>query len=542
MARNPEQIWEDLCKKKYLTLMHLYMMVFKKHLNTNSQKDFTDNVLSDYITNGIDFETYGNAASNLLRKITGQVKQSQYVEIRDRLRKPNMVAFDDQTRVLRELTDSNSDDLWGAMKITYPEINNMSYLDVFKNYSPWLFKERNLDNPNEYKIYKLLTVAIFISVNLQTSSTDTTEDELDHLCEKFLEEELPDFSLRTLFDTLFANHSMFAIMQDDRYIALNSGSLTDLDRVNILLPNNVLRHSIIPGDNEYAQRLLDNQIDKETANRVLGFFECYSSNVWALLVSHIRKTFIRCQFAASMHSKGKKNKQIELALSEMSEQDHMDLAEVFRNRLDDEDGNHVCWISNVCDSFWGGVKAESSLPPVSETEEFDAQKLFECIAAYLLIALYCLKMDGNAVPLKRRRFRKKLEALISEVFFDNNHGSMELVVEKKEQRIAELERTKEANERTIVNLTQKLKHMEHANAENENSLLISIATLVSTILDMLPTNSPIERQEYAEAYCRAMPNLNEIQISRILNWLKVQDESKSLIRITTPPGWDNGGN
>ena len=488
-----EQAKED----KYLKLLHLYMMVFKHYQKTKTKIDFTKNVLSKDVTDGVDLET--SAKGSLLNKDIGLVPSSQYEAIRNRLRKSTMTAFDKQYQTLKELEWISSSDLWGAMNMSHKQVDDCSYMDIWAACSPWLFKERNLDDPSEDMIYRLLTVAIFISVNLQTGSGDKSEDELDILCEEYLEEQIPEFSLRTLFNTLFEDHNMFAVKQGERYVPVDRNSLTDLDRMKILLPSNTFKHDFVSKNKEDAQRLLDNQIDQTTTQSILGFFECYGANAWSHLVSHIRETFIRCQFVSDMRHNGIRNKQqIENALSEISDKDYIQFAEVFRNRLYDEDGNNVCWVSEVCDSFWGGVRAASSLP-LEAKDEFGAQKLFDCIAAYILIAVYCLKMEGNAVPEKRRKFRRKLEVQIRDVFFGTNQGSAELLREK-DQKLQE-------KDRVIAQLKQDV-NTERSEKENAKSTIDILMAFLTSILNAWPQNLPME------------------EIQKIFNYLNGYDDSK----------------
>lgn len=524
--KQDSQDWSKLKqvkKDKCLKLLHLYMMVFKHYQKTKTKIDFTKNVLSKDVTDGVDLET--SAKGSLLNKDIGLVPSSQYEAIRKRLRNSKMTAFDTQYRILKDLEWISAETLWGAMNVKheleYEQASKLSYMDVWKICSPWLFKERNLDDPSEDMIYRLLTAAIFISVNQQTSSDDEQKDELDILCERYLDEELPEFSLRTLFDTLFSDHRMFAVKQGDHYVAVDSGSLTDLDRVKILFPNNNLQHSFTPEEKEDAQkakkdaqRLLDNQIDQETTRQVLGFFECYGANAWSLLVSHLLETFVRCQFVSDMRHNGIKNKQkIEDALSEMSYKDYIKFAEVFRNRLDDEDGNNVCWISDVCDSFWGGVRAASSLP-LEAKDEFGAQKLFDCIAAYILIAVYCLKMEGDAVPEKRRRFRRKLEAQIRDVFFGTNQGSAELLREK-DQKIQE-------KDREIAQLKQDL-NTERTEKENAKSTIDILMAFLTRYLNAWPQNLPME------------------EIQKIFSHVNGYDDPKRRRLKNDSDNWGDGG-
>lgn len=503
-----KQVKEDKCLK----LLHLYMMVFKHYQKTKTKIDFTKNVLSKDVTDGVDLET--SAKGSLLNKDIGLVPSSQYEAIRKRLRNSKMTAFDTQYRVLKDLEWISAETLWGAMNVKheleYEQAGKLSYMDVWKICSPWLFKERNLDDPSEDMIYRLLTAAIFISVNQQTSSDDEQKDELDILCERYLDEELPEFSLRTLFDTLFSDHLMLAVKQGDHYVPVDRDILTDLDRIKILLPDNTFRHDFVPKSREDAQRLLDNQIDQETAQRVLGFFECYGDSIWSLLVSHIRESFVHCQLANHMKLSSYDIEIIEAELNSEKEQNFAEKTQVYRNRLKD----NTKWITDVCDVFWGGIKANVSLPPKVIENDSDADELYGCIATYILIAVCCLKMDGSAAPNKRRSFREKLEKQIGNVFFGTNQGSAELLREK-DQKIQE-------KDREIAQLKQDL-NTERTEKENAKSTIDILMAFLTRYLNAWPQNLPME------------------EIQKIFSHVNGYDDPKRRRLKNDSDNWGDGG-
>lgn len=524
MARNSDpKHWADLCESKCLTLMHLYLMVFKQYLKEKNQKAFVKTVLSEDIIRDEMIENYANAASTLLRKVSaekGQVSKDEYRQIRDRLRNSEMTAFDKQYQKLKNLKWISSNELWGAMKMPHEQVDNRSYMDEWMKHSPWLFVERVLDDPNDDLIYRLLTVAIFISVNQQTGLDANKKDELDILCEEYLKEQIPDFSLRTLFNTLFENHLMLAVKQGDHYVPVDRDILTDLDRIKILLPDNTFRHDFVPKSREDAQRLLDNQIDQETAQRVLGFFECYGDSIWSLLVSHIRESFVHCQLANHMKLSSYDIEIIEAELNSEKEQNFAEKTQVYRNRLKD----NTKWITDVCDVFWGGIKANVSLPPKVIENDSDADELYGCIATYILIAVCCLKMDGSAAPKKRRSFREKLEKQIGNVFFGTNQGSAELLREK-DQIIAN-EKSKSAKKDSEIEEYQS-----------------GIRKVMDDWLQELHQCSDIDRRADILKNLRRLIRFAKYSQNEMIDMMKALDkeEAKSRQLKNNPPGWDNGG-
>lgn len=546
----------DMVKNKEpITLMHLWLMVFyklnrSKYGNKEHFVDFLNLVLCTEIKNQIGYgdnegrEIRNGCEKSIMHKDLRPyyVKPETYTAIYDCLAKDpdeshylNLYKQYDTLKCLEKEAVA----LWAEIIAQQNEYDNKSYFDILCERARWLFKDREEDwkKYDADRVYKLLTVAIAISLNQKTWTTKDDEDPeeptdpLDILCRKFLydgpPEELPDFTLRNVFETLFPKDEVFAVKRDrdDEYVIEEWDDVTYRDQLCILLPWLGTEYDLHPDSEDAAEALMGNKIvEPDIANRVLKFFDIFVAQtdyIWDKFIAHLKESLVKCSHARKLASDDEDDACITPELNRsLNSNEIRDNSKAYLNRLSKSRTTAI--LNRIArDKFWNGDQVDISLPAQWKSDK-DVGQLYQYIAAYVLIALCCVKVEGSQKAEKRKAFK---EALIRKI-----HNPTIVSIE-------EYNTLKEQNE----TLAQKLEHKERTSAETENSLLIDIANIVSTLLEMLPINSPIERQNNAEAFCRKNTNLNELQISKILNYLKVQDESKSLVRRTNPPGWDNGG-
>ena len=557
MVSFQNEVRKMIDEKKPITLMHLWVMIFEnlehsRYASNDQPQPFLKEVLCTAIKRQIsdkgqisDAEFLSTEYENrkvypIMRK--GYNESYAKSEIYDRIYNILIQSTDDvpflylneQYDTLRHLAvnpNAYADKLWNAMRTTWDRYDHKSYFDILCERARWLLKDHEEDwkKFDADRIYKLFTVAIAISLNQKTWTTTDDEDlkeptdPLDILCKKFLydgpPEVLPDFTLRNVFNTLFSDDPVFAVKRtrDDEYVMEKRDKLTDRDKLCILLPWLGIECDLHPEpeEEEAAAALMDNKIaEPEIADRVLKFFVYFSKHkddVWNKFVAHLKESLTLCTLVERKKKKPKAS--VDNILKQKQPLGSLpDLSERYLDILDSESE----WSRINRDRFWDGDLVDISLPEQCKSEK-DVEQLYQYIAAYVLIALCCLKIEGSETREVRQAFK---EALIHKI-----HAPMSVPIEVHEK-------VKQENEA----LAQELERQRNTNA----STLLALAALLSAFLDSLQINSPMERQAYAEAYCREEMSLNAMQISRILNLLKAKDESKRLVRSTH--GWDNGGN
>lgn len=235
MASFQNEVRKMIDEKKPITLMHLWVMVFEnldhsRYASNDRPHQFLKEVLCTAIkgqisnVNFLSTEYENRKVYPIMRKAYNDsfAKSEIYdrifnVLIQDTVRTPCLY-LNEQYDTLRHLAvDPNAyaDKLWNAMLTKWSAYENKSYIDILYARARWLFKDHEKDwkEFDAERIYKLLTVAIAISLNQKTWTTKDEEDSqepkdpLDILCRKFLyagpPEVLPDFTLRDVFETFF---------------------------------------------------------------------------------------------------------------------------------------------------------------------------------------------------------------------------------------------------------------------------------------------------------------------------------------------------
>ena len=536
MAKSDEAKWEFLKGKNDennpLTLLHMLMMVFKgvdPEGVGRGQRAFFNKVLSDGITKqtSVSYVTY-----LMQKELSDGLTKSRYDAIythllgsKEKTDEDDFQSLHEQYEKLKGLGKEKPEDyakqLWEQMGTTHSAIDE-SYMDIFRKRSPLLFAERGLKDVNSEQTYKLLTVAIAISLNLKTSVTTRTSDPLDKRCKKFLyagpPEELPEFTLREIFDTLFPTKDVFAVKQseNDDYVVVKGDNLTPQDQLCILLPG---LYNLHPSSDQAAKALLDNHIaEKETADRVRAFFGAFSNSadsVWKAFIAHLKVSLTQCVRAKSVAAFTTDTNKIRAAL---------------RNPLTDADipmysgpyQEHLCtnvtWSGIVYDKFWNSDQVDISLPGQCENEE-DVQQLYQYIAAYVLIALCCLKVDDPQAPEERKIFKEKLIQKI--------HNPTSISVEKHE----EIKQENEALKRIVAEEKRK-----------NNEMTNMFRRLLKALLFLMHMSASVDFSEVIKGLIReVIPHCDYTQNEMAEIEAELEKPFRRF-RGKDSPGWDNGGN
>ena len=442
---------------EHLTLLHLMMMVYSDISKLGTAKNKFPSILIEEISsklkhsesdahneidNDEEFENH-KVTAVLRRRPDRHLNKNTYKEIYRILKtNPCEAPYYYLNKQCDKIKSYRSKDdpeeyalkLWlemGKLREWY----DSSYLQVFNEMSPWLFQDHSdvLEVFDAERTYKLLTVAIAISLNLETSTTKVTNDPLDELCKEFLyaapPEELPDFTLREVFDVLFSDDGVFAVKQagDAEYSVVKRENLTEKDRLYILLPGFGEQYDLHPDSEKAATALLDNKIDnKEIADRVLAFYRIFSNNkdsVWEKLVAHLKAGLPECVRAKAVMVFTTDAHKIRAALrAPLLGAEVPQYSGPYLERL----CNNEKWSGITYNEFWNGAQVDISLPEQCESEK-DAEQLYQYIAACVLIALCCLKVEGSKKAEKRQAFK---EALIHKI-----HAPMSVPIEVHEEAI-----------------------------------------------------------------------------------------------------------
>lgn len=528
-----------------LTLLHMLMMVFEgvdPEGAGSGQQAFFKKALS----NGITKQTSVSYVTYLMRKeMKGGLTESRYDAIYAHLLGSKGKKDEDDFQSLheqyeklkglgKEKPEHYAKQLWEQMGTPHSAID-ASYMDIFRKRSPWLFTERGLKCFNAEQTYKLLTVAIAISLNLKTGVTTRTSDPLDERCKNFLyaspPEELPNFTLREVFETLFSDDSFFAVKRarDDEYVMEIWDNLTDRDQLCILLPWLGIECDLHPDpeEKEAAAALMDNKIaEPEIADRVRKFFVYFSKHkddVWNKFVAHLKESLTLCTLVDRKKKKPKAS--IDDILKQKQPSESLpDLSERYLDILNSGSG----WSRIDRDKFWNGDQVDISLPEQCGSEkvsEKDVEQLFQYIAAYVLIALCCLKMEGSETREVRKAFK---EALIHKI-----HAPMSVPIEVYEEAI----RKNKALEYVVQDVTKE-------NEDRKRYIETSQMTMRALV-----------RQWMIELHTSFDADLREARkrdIKDVLPWCgytqneiaEIEEEliTNSRVRKNDPPGWNNGGN
>ena len=543
MAWSKKKKREFLEETKWLTLLHMYLMVSKKmdpKRTGKGQYIFFEMMLSDDIKALTGIEDSGKISyvQTLMRKqYSDGVSAQLYDNIYGLLDKSNMKTREQRVQFLHKqyeklkaLAKENSEEyaskLWGAMDASHEDVD-ASYMEIFQKRSPWLFKdhEKELAGFDDDRIYKLVAVAIAISLNQKTSITDTTTDNLDNLCKEFLyagpSEELPEFTLRDIFDALFPEEDIFAVKRarDDDYVMVKRDDLTDCDQLCILLPWLDARYDFHPNSEEAAKALLDNNaVGKETADRLRGFFLSFSERpnpIWRNFVAHLKESLVKCRHAKDLKNDNETDEDIGAELKvQLDTVTIPGKSKSYFNLL----SKKRPWYNIAHDKFWEGNRVDISLPQECKKIE-DADQIYQYIAAYVLIALCCVKADGDATPDKRKVFKSALMQIIN----DPNSTEQELVMLRAAN--AELKADNVGLNRVV---------------EKQNSTIAALVSLLGEVLNDMHLSSSIVLKEYIENFCQSMGITLE-QIPGIEDLINGYDDSKTRRLITDSADWGNGG-
>lgn len=551
-----------LNKLPHLTLLHMMMMVYsdispfgqkKKEFPLILIKEISDKLYSqddlDPLQQDLDREFSAHKVTAILRRRPDkQLREKDYTSIYNLLNSDENTQYYYLKRQCEKLKESRGTDtpeeyarkLWIEMGKKREWIDQ-TYLQVFVEKSPWLFKEHKkvLEEFDVERTYKLLTVAIAISLNLNTSTTDKKSDPLDILCSKFLYaaplENLPTFTLSDIFDTLFSEEKVLAVKRGENadYTLQNVVDLKERDKLYILLPWLSPAYDLHLDSDDEASALMNNRIGKNIGNSLRGFFAYFSespNDAYNLFISQLKENLVRCSQASQMCAKHYPENVIQSALNEqLSTQNIYDLSESFYNILRYKQP----WNSITTNKFWNGGLLDISLPQTwdeKEDKEEQIEMLYQYIAAYVLIALYCVKADGDATPEKRKQFQT---ALIQAIHKPTVNISTELVHAR-----AEIEKLKADNEKLQA---------ENENLTTEKIELIwtrsEIRKLMDDWLQDLHQSSDIDRRAGILKNLRRLIQLAKYSQNEMIDMMKALDkeEAKSRQLKNNPPGWDNGG-
>ncbi len=333
-------------------------------------------------------------------------------------------------------------------------LDQQGYYGCVRNTAKWLEGEITLE---ETDFLRFLTVVITISLNVHTSNTETTNDPLDRLCKKFLypEEQPLDFRLRDVFNLIWSGFR---------------NSLTDVECLQILIPNVYPNHNIGHAEDEaVAADMLNNTI-KGSTEKLTGFYTHYSTNMaelWREFIGAFKKGY--CQIC-------QEEIQTENYFTPTDDQINRRLTDIICNLVSNKTSGNPKWTQMLQSKYWGGHEL---------TDEICKKKPYECATAFILIAIANLEGgSGDASPIKRKAFQKALtEQIVNDFFGVKNASEKKDISEMSSDDIVSSILTKPDCVEIIKQLVEKkfLGEQEYAifskNPIDNCSVLISNANL-----------------------------------------------------------------
>lgn len=296
-------------------------------------------------------------------------------------------------------------------------------------------------------------------------------------------------------------------------------NLTDRDQLCILLAWLGTECDLHPESDEIeaAAALMDNKIaTPEIADRVRKFFVYFSNHkddVWNKFVAHLKESLTLCTLVDRKKKKPKAS--IDDILKQKQPAESLpDLSERYLDILDSGSG----WSRIDRDKFWNGDQVDISLPGQCENEE-DVQQLYQYIAAYVLIALCCLKVDDPQAPEERKIFKEKLIQKI--------HNPTSISVEKHE----EIKQENEALKRIVAEEKRK-----------NNEMTNMFRRLLKALLFLMHMSASVDFSEVIKGLIReVIPHCDYTQNEMAEIEAELEKPFRRF-RGKDSPGWDNGGN
>lgn len=327
----------------------------------------------------------------------------------------------------------------------------MTYLELMHKKAPWLASSgvNRLTSVAVEDVCRLLTVAVIISLNRKSSTGDKVSKEpLDELCLEFLyykPETLPDFTLKEILDTLLKGRDKGAVPTPDpeKFILKDMAQVSELDCLCILLSGIPDCYTIIPQggapegtDEPYAnaKQILENSAIQHKIKNLKGFYARYANkqhldNLWKDISGSLKNNL--CAFEQMYRSVDNGTNNAE-ALEQIRRGEFRSFGEMkdrFVNML-----LQCSWVEPICSTFWSGHDVK---------EAINQADVFDCITAFVLIAIYCLKTklcgSDDAIPENRENFKKALIQKIKEVFFPDNQTLIQQTNNDLQQLITGLE-------------------------------------------------------------------------------------------------------
>lgn len=441
-----------------LCLRHLFVMVLEKYktgLFGKNQPTFVREYLCDLFQSvfGTIDDSPGTKAGNILDKEIDEhngPSEINYSDFCDQVlgktkpgREKDFFALYQQSAHLERKLATKKDELQRNLEKVRSGIGQ-SFIQILSEKAPWLKKSMDGLQPIpllEADFYKLLTVATVISLNRNTyTKLEKTNDQVDQLCYHFLftniePEVLPDYSLKMIFDGILEEADRMVVLEPSGEKFRRRGNLTDLDRLRILLSGIPDEYSLLPSDESEecasASQILTNGSDTRIIHNLSGFFGHYSTGIhldglWQELSQSIENHMVSFERIRFYSRKTSDDAILKMFPSRYIE----DKQRCIDNFVESLQYSVSEWTSDIFEIFLYGHQVEEIITP---------EKIIDCITAFVLIAVCCLKTKSggpdNAIPKKREAFKKALIQKIKKVFFPDCHVVVdEMVTVKQEVR------------------------------------------------------------------------------------------------------------